>query len=240
MANQWFKFYGGEYLSDQKIRPLNGAERSCWITLLSFASQSENGVIKFLTEDQLINYSGNEIFRESLNGVLKKFEELEMISLSNGYVTVKNWNKRQLSDSTERVRRFREKQEGNENVTDRKKEEIEKKERKNTPQQFAKDFFNNSENKTKYPDFVSYWTELNKSGTRQRWEDQTHFDVKRRLVTWQKNESTWAKPKFEKAPELRNFSEERRQKEAKQQREDHERKNEQLKKAGLLEKYNNI
>lgn len=32
--------------------------------------------------------------------------------------------------------------------------------------------------------FYSYWTEPNKSGTRQRWELQRTFDVKRRLYTW--------------------------------------------------------
>lgn len=32
--------------------------------------------------------------------------------------------------------------------------------------------------------FVSYWTELNKSGTKQRWQLQPTFEVRRRLVTW--------------------------------------------------------
>lgn len=32
--------------------------------------------------------------------------------------------------------------------------------------------------------FFSYWTEPNKSGTRQRWELQKTFDIKRRLYTW--------------------------------------------------------
>lgn len=32
--------------------------------------------------------------------------------------------------------------------------------------------------------FLLYWTELNKSGTKQRWEQQSTFDVKRRLFTW--------------------------------------------------------
>jgi phage replication O-like protein O len=32
--------------------------------------------------------------------------------------------------------------------------------------------------------FVSYWTELNKSGTKQRWELEKTFEVQRRLVTW--------------------------------------------------------
>ena len=32
--------------------------------------------------------------------------------------------------------------------------------------------------------FVLYWTELNKSGTKMKWEMQQTFDVRRRLVTW--------------------------------------------------------
>ena len=32
--------------------------------------------------------------------------------------------------------------------------------------------------------FVSYWTELNKSGTRERWETERTFEVQKRLATW--------------------------------------------------------
>lgn len=32
--------------------------------------------------------------------------------------------------------------------------------------------------------FVDYWTERNKSGTKQRWETQKTFEVRRRLRTW--------------------------------------------------------
>ena len=32
--------------------------------------------------------------------------------------------------------------------------------------------------------FILYWTEMNKSGTRERWNLQQTFDVKRRLYTW--------------------------------------------------------
>lgn len=58
MANQWFKFYGGEYLSDPKIGRLSPAERSCWITLLSMASMSDRGIIKYLDTDDLLEKSG--------------------------------------------------------------------------------------------------------------------------------------------------------------------------------------
>lgn len=32
--------------------------------------------------------------------------------------------------------------------------------------------------------FILYWTELNKSGTKQRWQLEKTFEVKRRLLTW--------------------------------------------------------
>ena len=37
--------------------------------------------------------------------------------------------------------------------------------------------------------FVSYWTEPNKSGTKQRWELEKVFDLQRRLQTWLNNVS---------------------------------------------------
>ena len=36
-------------------------------------------------------------------------------------------------------------------------------------------------------DFFDYWTETNKSGKKMRFEDQRFFSLKRRLVTWRKN-----------------------------------------------------
>jgi hypothetical protein len=70
-----------------------------------------------------------------------------------------------------------------------------------TPAQEAKDFFEgNTEEifnelknklslnsdllKIEFQKFILYWTEKNKSGTKQRWEQQSTFEVKRRLATW--------------------------------------------------------
>lgn len=106
MANQWFKFYGGEYLSDTKILQLDAEERSCWVTLMCLASQSETGEIKFLCEDQLLAMSG---VKSAKNGILKKFEDLHMIRFCNGNVTLINWEKRQYSEGYSRVKKFRDK-----------------------------------------------------------------------------------------------------------------------------------
>ena len=42
--------------------------------------------------------------------------------------------------------------------------------------------------------FVAYWTELNKSGTKQRWQIEKTFEVQRRLATWFNNVRTFAGP----------------------------------------------
>ena len=72
----------------------------------------------------------------------------------------------------------------------------------NTPAQKARKFFNDQAEfmrvlteliklgipeisaKQELNRFVSYWTELNKSGTKERWELEKTFDVGRRLNTW--------------------------------------------------------
>ncbi len=102
MANQWFKFYGGEYLSDPKIERLNPIERSCWLTILCMASMGTDGVIEFLTIESLLNRSGiqfdpyNPEDWEKALGVLVKFQNLKMIDCEvDGRITVKNWERRQ-------------------------------------------------------------------------------------------------------------------------------------------------
>lgn len=106
MVNPWFKFFGGEYLSDTKILQLNGNERSCWVTLLCLANQSQGGEIKFLSEAQLLLLSG---VTEPISGILEKFEKLGLVTFCNGIVTVTNWEKRQLSQGYMRVKKFRNK-----------------------------------------------------------------------------------------------------------------------------------
>jgi N-terminal phage replisome organiser (Phage_rep_org_N) len=117
-ANKWYKFYGGEYLSDPKIENLTPQERSCWITLLCLASMSTNGkgVIEFLTVEVLLNKSGiqfdpyhPEEWDRSL-GVLSKLERMRMITkLENGDIQITNWLKRQETNLTdaERAKSYR-------------------------------------------------------------------------------------------------------------------------------------
>jgi hypothetical protein len=75
--------------------------------------------------------------------------------------------------------------------------------RERTPAQEAKDFFEQGETyyqllqevthssgappelvEKEFQKFHSYWTELNKSGTRQKWEQESTFEVRKRLKTW--------------------------------------------------------
>lgn len=87
------------------------------------------------------------------------------------------------------------------------------KEKEYTPSQIAKDFFLKEGKYQEYLDlfslksdrrfmeeefdkFILYWTEPNKSGTKVRWEQQTVFDIKRRLLTWMSNKKQWSEKRF--------------------------------------------
>jgi len=114
MANPWFKFYGGEYLSDPKIFKLTSDERSCWLTLLCLASMSsKQGKIPFINVEQIMVQSGiNPDSWDKNKGLLEKLEELKMITNDNATIFITHWKKRQNSNLTgyERVKRYREKQ----------------------------------------------------------------------------------------------------------------------------------
>ena len=123
---KWFKFYGQDYLCDQKMLALTASERSCWITLMCYGSindnANDNGMITFLSEEQLMSQAGLSITDEEWDktvGVLKKFEKLKMIRNDNGVITILNWTKRQETSLTpyERVKRHREKKR-NDNAND--------------------------------------------------------------------------------------------------------------------------
>jgi hypothetical protein len=101
--NQWFKFYGGEYLSDPKIASLSPQERSCWLTLLCLASiSSKPGTVEYLTTDALLQKSGitwdpyHPEEWDNAQTVLDKFVRMKMITKSDeGVMEMLNWQKRQ-------------------------------------------------------------------------------------------------------------------------------------------------
>lgn len=111
---KWFKFYGQDYLSDPKMLSLSASERSCWITLLSYASVNDNGMITHLSEEQLMIQAGIDPMSEEwgkTKNVLQKMKTLSMITHDNEMITIINWEKRQQKPLTpyERVKRHREK-----------------------------------------------------------------------------------------------------------------------------------
>ena len=87
---------------------------------------------------------------------------------------------------------------GNQNKANESKSKENKKEEEGisdeilTPSKRARKFFKEIE-ELKLPDnderqkFFNYWTEKNKSGTKERWELEKTFDVERRFRTWQAN-----------------------------------------------------
>jgi hypothetical protein len=116
MANQWFKFYGAEWLSDPKRDQLTATEQNCFVTILCYAQLlNDNGRLKNVTEDVILAKSG--VTKDSVEWsktvtVFEKFITLGMLVKRNGVLSVKNWKKRQetRSESYERVKKWREKQ----------------------------------------------------------------------------------------------------------------------------------
>ncbi len=124
MANQWFKLYGGEYLSDPKMKSLTACERSCWLTLLCYASVSSvEGEVMHLTEKQLMMDAGVDALKGEWNetvGVLKKFEQFGMIKIGNvSQIVIAHWGERQAKANLtgyERIKRHRERTKTKEQV----------------------------------------------------------------------------------------------------------------------------
>ena len=101
----------------------------------------------------------------------------------------------------------------NKNEKNEKNEKMKEEMRGGTPAQIAREFFESQEvrlktiqalsekgmnevnAKTEVEKFARYWTELNKSGTKQRWELQQTFDVTRRLWTWLERSSNFTSRK---------------------------------------------
>jgi len=108
MLNQWFKFYGLEFLSDLKIKKLNAEERSCLVTLFCYVSVSAiPGVIENLSEATLKTEAGCPNYKKE---VYKLLENLKIIKIINeDTIEVCNWMKRQgrASTTSERVQKYR-------------------------------------------------------------------------------------------------------------------------------------
>ena len=60
---------------------------------------------------------------------------------------------------------------------------------KNIPRDVAKKEIDN---------FISYWTELNSTGTKERWQMEKTFELKRRITTWINKSNIFSKKTFNK------------------------------------------
>lgn len=118
--------------------------------------------------------------------------QVEDIKIENGLIEPKN---HVHESSTGRPLRLGKDRLGKDSI------DKDKEEKTPTPYELALSFFEGKEvynemldifskdNDRSYVDsefqkFSLYWTEPNKSGTKQRWQQQTTFEIKRRLFTW--------------------------------------------------------
>lgn len=169
MANPWFKFYAGEYLCDTKIKSLTPLERQCWTVLMCHANQADpEGVIRYLTEDQLMLDAGINPLDEDwkkTRGVLKKFEEKRMVTISNVTVTLLNWSKKQevYSESYERVKKWREQKLGLTDSNGKKENKIKIKNKKYIYTPIFEEFWKLYPKKIGKPKAFEFWEKLEPS-----------------------------------------------------------------------------
>lgn len=108
---KWFKFYGQDFLTDPKLIGMDPLVKHIWVVLLCLAD--ETGNIRHLREYDLLRLAGTTDASdyERTKGCLKIFEELEMITIDNNMITIKNFLKRQKQNLSgyERVKKYRQK-----------------------------------------------------------------------------------------------------------------------------------
>lgn len=125
----WFRLYS-EIISDRKITMiarLSGHSKAevigAFTVLMCLASESPKRGVLLATEN--IRYSVSDISHElgldeeETEELLGYFEKLEMITVDDGGISIRNWDKRQYKsdDSNERVTRYRVNRKSNADVT---------------------------------------------------------------------------------------------------------------------------
>lgn len=145
----------------------------------------DEGILKVIDEMVCIDF---------LNEQLAEFGNISDINSKNAR---DGWEKRRLNATA-----LRSNSDGNAIREEKKREEKKKKEEKResdagepaTLEDRCKKFMEKvAEHLNDYPkemlrEFYDYWTEINEGGRRARFEMQKVFDIKKRLVTWSKNE----------------------------------------------------
>lgn len=184
-----------------------------WVYLLLRANWEETTII-WNGQNTLIEKGSFVTGRNSLSkdtgipastieDILKYLENQQQIrqQKNNKYrvITILNWERYQKSDNKSNIKATSSRHLAD---TDNNINNINKNnKREATPSEEAKSFFlgdhpyqelfdsfskdkDPSVIKREFDKFILYWTEKNKSGTRQRWEQESTFEVKRRLYTW--------------------------------------------------------
>lgn len=117
--NTWLRLYT-DIINDRKIRRLPISYKWIWIIMLCLAKESPEEGKLLLSENIPVNledisdYAQLEI--EEIKKAIEMFKKLNMVHEDGDVYIITNWNKRQyVSDnSTERVRRYRERIKNNE------------------------------------------------------------------------------------------------------------------------------
>lgn len=111
---EWFKFYGKDFRVDPKVRKLSPVHQLMFVYLLCHASDTDDGIIEYLTEWQLASYCGITETSDSAKEVTDFYfvlAELGIIEVCDETITVVKYKERQEMQLTnaERQKRFREK-----------------------------------------------------------------------------------------------------------------------------------
>lgn len=196
MADQWFRIYN-TVRHDRKIRKLSDQIFRAWVMLLSLASE-ENGKIpqdlEDLSHELRLSVGKTEATLQTLLnvGLIEKCDE-------NGYIPHK-WHERQFKSdgSTERVKRFRQKER---NVSETLPETGPESEQNRTEQNIDtgfKDFWEAYPKKTDWDSAKKVWDTLKVdpaiiiSGARAYAQQQTEQDIQMQFI---KKPETWLSKK---------------------------------------------
>jgi hypothetical protein len=133
--------------------------------------------LKFMYEIEILSINNGEVFSETLLNFSKKYQ----IKKEKNTKRVAEWRKNQ--EIKKDVTRY----ESVSNTSKVNKSKVNK--IKEYKENFSKQCFEflSLYSKDMILDFVSYWTELNKSKTKMKFELQQTFEIQRRLSTWNKN-----------------------------------------------------
>lgn len=124
MAGLWLRLYT-EIRNDRKLRRLSPAQRWLWVVILTIAKESPSPGCLLLSEGVPVTIEDladdAAISLDQVQQGIEAFEAQRMIEQIDGVWYLVNWDKRQFvsDNSTERVKKHRQKKQQNETLQDR-------------------------------------------------------------------------------------------------------------------------